>query len=595
MVGKQQKCAIAIFSFDGYADLWEPFFDAWFRFWPDCPYPIYLQTNNLTYDNPRIQCISVGDDRDWSTSARAFLNQIPENYVIAVMEDYLLLRPVDGSRIKDLVNYSIDNDIGCLRLYASPGPNVEINTDLISERIGVLQEGDEYRLSLQAGIWNKNTLYDLIVPGESAWSLEIEGSKRSILLSERFLSLFGPADETCPLPYFCTAVEKGEWIREAVKVCLTHGVKVDLSKRRLEPAIQGWLRNAGLSRYIPYIRNIRSVGWREGLQLIINSAVRKVKSKLIYVIQILCLKLQRRPTISKREREKLEIGFVSEVKNGIVSDNEANLAWRNFSKSLYADSKRRNVEEFLDWDVVRATMFFSNAAYTKEQMKTLRSSKKWYRFLGAIREDSYGCPHPTKYWPLSSGNLVHHASHVHCYEEMAGIEIDQFDAVVEFGGGYGSMCRLFHRLGFSGDYLIFDLPPFSALQKLFLSVCGNKPQESVEENGVFCSSEIGSAERWIDIRLSEKKKILFVATWSLSEAPIIIREPFIERISQFSGVLLAYQDSFQSVDNVEYFDKVSRNLGNDNGGNWRCAEQLIPKMPVEIGRYLFAVKDSVFR
>ena len=46
---------------------------------------------------------------------------------------------------------------------------------------------------------------------------------------------------------------------------------------------------------------------------------------------------------------------------------------------------------------------------------------------------------------------------------------------------------------------------------------------------------------------------LFIATWSLSETPIYIREPFINKISTFHSQLIAYQDRFGEVDNVNYF------------------------------------------
>ena len=34
------------------------------------------------------------------------------------------------------------------------------------------------------------------------------------------------------------------------------------------------------------------------------------------------------------------------------------------------------------------------------------------------------------------------------------------------------MCRLFHQLGFSGRYVIYDLPQFSALQAFYLGSVG---------------------------------------------------------------------------------------------------------------------------
>ena len=51
-------------------------------------------------------------------------------------------------------------------------------------------------------------------------------------------------------------------------------------------------------------------------------------------------------------------------------------------------------------------------------------------------------------------------------------DLSSSGVIVEFGGGYGSMCRLLHKLGFSGQYFIYDLPEFVALQRYFLKSIG---------------------------------------------------------------------------------------------------------------------------
>ena len=59
--------------------------------------------------------------------------------------------------------------------------------------------------------------------------------------------------------------------------------------------------------------------------------------------------------------------------------------------------------------------------------------------------------------------------HLALFEETTGSKIDTLELIFEFGGGYGSMCRLAHNLGFNQAYIIFDLQPFSALQNYYLS------------------------------------------------------------------------------------------------------------------------------
>lgn len=47
--GRAADVAVVVASCDAYADLWEPFFRLFRRYWPDCPYPVYLGSNFRTY------------------------------------------------------------------------------------------------------------------------------------------------------------------------------------------------------------------------------------------------------------------------------------------------------------------------------------------------------------------------------------------------------------------------------------------------------------------------------------------------------------------------------------------------------------------
>ena len=116
------------------------------------------------------------------------------------------------------------------------------------------------------------------------------------------------------------------------------------------------------------------------------------------------------------------------------------------------------------------------------------------------------------------------------------------------------MCRLFHNLGFQGRYLIFDLPQFSALQTYYLKTL-NLPVSSIDElmrskTRVSCISDYETLKEIILNKLKIEKK-LFIATWSLSETPISVRENIIPFIYDFENYLIAYQDKFGEVDNVE--------------------------------------------
>ena len=113
-----------------------------------------------------------------------------------------------------------------------------------------ISKGADYRLSLQAAVWDKQTLLELLREGESAWELELNGTKRTNDLGAPFLSVIGDS----PIPYFCTGVVKGKWVKEAVKLCETEGIEVDLTARSMQTPVDRLLRSATAGKLVEFTR-----------------------------------------------------------------------------------------------------------------------------------------------------------------------------------------------------------------------------------------------------------------------------------------------------------------------------------------------------
>ena len=111
-----------------------------------------------------------------------------------------------------------------------------------------------------------------------------------------------------------------------------------------------------------------------------------------------------------------------------------------------------------------------------------------------LEEDSAGDPKPYKGYRRSSGNRIHQAYHLARFQEETGLPVSRFPLIVEFGGGYGSLCRLVHKLGFKGQYIIFDLPEFVALQKFYLGSLAMPLIEAKDvssgRRGILCTSDL---------------------------------------------------------------------------------------------------------
>ena len=219
-----------------------------------------------------------------------------------------------------------------------------------------------------------------------------------------------------------------------------------------------------------------------------------------------------------------------------------------------------------------------NDRYVHSALCFLKTLPDWEgRWQKAIEENHDG--HPIPYWryPKSSGNRIHHSYHCAQFEAATGMSFDRIQTVFEFGGGYGSMCGLIHKLGFSGRYIIFDLPSFSALQTYYLSSIGLPvmPPESFTraKREVLCISDLAELRTVLSNGAGQELR-MFISTWAVSETPIALRERILPLASNCDGFLIAYQDRFEQMDNLSFFREWADGLSHIRWFNWE-----IPHLP----------------
>jgi hypothetical protein len=171
---------------------------------------------------------------------------------------------------------------------------------------------------------------------------------------------------------------------------------------------------------------------------------------------------------------------------------------------------------------------------------------------------------PLLFYPRSSANLVHHAYQVATLERALTIRVDAFRTVFEFGGGYGSLARMFGRLGFKGKYYLVDLPEMIALQGFFFSSIAS--EESLPEvESVFAGEAF---------QVPIEDPSLFIALWSLSETPLETRTQWLPMMRRFTAVLIGYQSRHEDLDNREWVETLT---GADSGFTWVHRE--FPSLP----------------
>lgn len=216
---KNTDVAVLVISCDKYSDLWPVYFNTFFEYWSDLPYPVYLGANTMTYESDRVKTLHSVEDTDWSSSLRRILEQLPHKYVFLLFEDAFFKKSVKTDWFRELVNWAIVNDVSYFRFRPSPPPDIPVD-----DVKGQLSEYALYRTSLFLSLWKKEVLLNCLVDGETAWEFELKGHLRSAMYPDFYST-------SKPLFSYIHGVEKGVWHRSAVRQLNRLGQHPNLSVR----------------------------------------------------------------------------------------------------------------------------------------------------------------------------------------------------------------------------------------------------------------------------------------------------------------------------------------------------------------------------
>lgn len=219
---------VMVASCDAYSDVWQFFFHFLFKFWPDVPTPIYLISNHLTYDDPRVVTITVGEDKSWTDGMARGLRQIPSEYVISFLDDFLLKQPLPLDDIFAVYDeLKKRNGNWCNLKPMAPPPEDQPNA-LIAPLTNIKQSA-----GFHSGLWRTQYLADLCAQRHmNIW--HTEGYIRERINHGQIEGLFYL---TRNKPWLVSYVEviKRFWKKEGIDFLAKHGLKPDLWRRPYPP------------------------------------------------------------------------------------------------------------------------------------------------------------------------------------------------------------------------------------------------------------------------------------------------------------------------------------------------------------------------
>jgi hypothetical protein len=229
---------ILVPSWDGYADLWDPFFQSFFTHWPDCPLRIYLGTTGKRFDDARVTSLAAPNDEGFCNNLKYFLNQVEEENVIIWIEDLFPVQKIQTGAFMNLLNQAEALDAKQLRLVDSAtavaGWIAKKNKLKSVPMIGELPPQCAYRCSLMVCWWKKEVLLDLLVANENAWDFERKGSLRSVKYSTGFYAFVGSKEPQSAGIKVVNVIRKGKVTRPGQKVLRSLGENNLVETRGLE-------------------------------------------------------------------------------------------------------------------------------------------------------------------------------------------------------------------------------------------------------------------------------------------------------------------------------------------------------------------------
>lgn len=229
-----EKYCVMLLSCDKYSDLWPVFFGQFEKYWPDYKGYIFLNTESLVYPQDKSKNQLKYSQRQFSPSTPwayrllQCLKQIDEEYVLLLLDDFILTDFVDNEEISRCITY-MDNDksIACFNYLPTKGPSVCRAYD----KYELKNRKSPFRINLQAALWRKNFLIKFIRKHENPWQFESWGSIRARRYSDKIYHLRNDQKRIIIYPNGGVLADERWHEEESIEIIKREGYDLDFSKR----------------------------------------------------------------------------------------------------------------------------------------------------------------------------------------------------------------------------------------------------------------------------------------------------------------------------------------------------------------------------
>jgi hypothetical protein len=221
--------AVFICGSDSRIDILDRTLPAVRKFWPACRYPIHVGLNSCSRALP-VGAPVIAPPSEWRRELAQQLTQIDHEYVIVMLDDFLIQAPVDQDRLDALVDNAVRLNLDYLRLIPLGRPLfarvVGWRPAQISPGIHRIRDRHPFYSALQIAIWRKSHLLSMLDRPLSIWEFE----HQSIREADHC------AIQAAPPIAYRHLVEKGRWLPYARSLLSRAGFAPELGDRPAWPA-----------------------------------------------------------------------------------------------------------------------------------------------------------------------------------------------------------------------------------------------------------------------------------------------------------------------------------------------------------------------
>ena len=165
------ELAIVGTFYDGYYAIWEDFLELFSKFWPDCPYPLFIVNDSKELDYEKKYNVTVyhaGENAEYSQRVQTALEKIDAKYYLLLLEDFFIGEKLDKNALKDTISFIKENNIKYYRMQMN-----EFTQSRCKGTIKKITPDMEYTISCQPSIWKREFLQECIGTEKyNAWVFE---------------------------------------------------------------------------------------------------------------------------------------------------------------------------------------------------------------------------------------------------------------------------------------------------------------------------------------------------------------------------------------------------------------------------------------